>query len=167
MVWAQEAPYNFALNDGDVIWQKVYTSDMTTAQLADFFIASGRFEDLTYNDDNITCRLKPVEADWKKLGYTSLTVPEMAASSDIVCFATIQVKDGRYRVSAEDLYFIANRASGFFKAGEKTAVSTMLLKKGAFRTSSSGAMHLAEILDAHLTESFSTNQKAFLQDDNW
>lgn len=156
---------NFGIADGTkVYWQKVFESSMDEGQITKLLVNDGRFTDIINNEGVITCRLVDAVIDYKKMGFPYSDTPMYISKCKTSLFATIQVKDGKYRVTVENVVFVVAEENGIFKIGETDPLEDYAIKKGAFRNMFLHA-NGAEILNRYFTETFKLQEKSFLNDE--
>lgn len=85
--------------------------------------------------------------------------------NDMTAFATIQIKDGRYRVTVENMYLVSNMATALGAAGERTNLAFFAIKRG--QPSKQLQKYIEPIIGRQLDNIFSLKKDAILTDDNW
>lgn len=125
---------------------------------------SGAFTDIIDNDGVITCRIPQSSVDYKSMGYRRSNVPIYVATSDFTGFATIQVKDGRYRVTVERIVMIC-KEDGLSKVGDEKNLEIWALRKGNLTKGFLEAP--ADVYNRFLTGLFTLKTKSFLENDEW
>lgn len=106
---------NFFLSDDDkVVWQKVFETECSFDELYDRVNTSGAFDNIATDGSIITCRIVRGKVDYRKYGYEWGDLPLLVTATDISCFATIQVKEGRYRITVENFILTENTTRGLF-----------------------------------------------------
>ena len=83
---------------------------------------------------------------------------------DVSCFVTIQLKEGRYRTTADNIVLVRNLTTRMGKEGEEEPIETWAVKSG--KISSGFAKAPSEIYDAFFSNLFLFQKKAYL-DDEW
>lgn len=159
------AQHNFQITENaKVIWQKVYESSANIDQLQEMLFNSGKFNDIAVLNDKITCWLNETPIDYAQAGYNSSQISMLVRDNNIKCFATIQFKEGRYRVTLEQVQFIHRFDSSLFKQGEVSYLENSAInRKGAFNKMVEG--NTLVVLDAVFTPMFEYSQPSHLNDE--
>lgn len=162
---AQNTCGNFSVTDtGNIIWQKIYDTEMSYDDIITTIINSGSFTDIVETDSAITLRLPRTAVDFKSMGYARGNVPLYVSGTDFSCFVTIQVKDGRYRVTVENIVLIEATSGGLFIEGHEDPLEMFAVKKGAFAKHFETAP--SAIYDQFLSDKFSFKKKSYI-DNEW
>lgn len=159
--------YHLSLHDGQLIWQKVYDTDMTFEQLSQAVKASGRFDNIEIGSDVIHAELEYQSPLFQSLGYEIGFVPIYVSRNDIGGNATIQYKEGKYRVSMTDINYYQNEDDPFDKMGTIRDIEYYIYKekKGKIRKAfNEKAQHITSYT---LDQSFVFDTAAILTDDDW
>lgn len=109
-VFTVNAQNNFTNDDGKIIWQKVFESN---ADIVDALNGAGIFTDITVTEKAIYAKMNQTAIDLN--GRSPMNVPIFIRDSNMTCSLTIQAKEGRYRVTVENLAFFnkyENQSSG-------------------------------------------------------
>lgn len=154
---------NFSVTDnGKLIWQKVFDTTMSADDIYTTLINDGRFVDIQNNGGAITCRIPNTTIDVTEYGYSRGSVAMYVVLYDLTGFATIQVKDGRYRVTVEDFTMVCN-TNGTSRIGDRTPLDTWAVRGSALSKGFSKAP--SAIYDAFLTEKFTLKPKSYINDE--
>ena len=159
------AQTDFKVVGNKLIWQKVYTSAMTYTDIVNSLQNSGLVTDINFADDVITCKIPETPIDYKNAGYSRGVTPGYIILNDLTAFATIQIKEGRYRVTVENFMLISNMDTALGKAGEKTDIEFYAVKNGEL--SRQVAKTIDPIIGRQLDMLFSLKEKEALSNDNW
>lgn len=144
---ASAQSYNFYSNEGSIYWQMVYKAD---TDIMTMLVNSGKVEQINNIKGTITARLIPNKVDLK--GRRNGVVPIYISQSNISGFVRIQQKDGRYRVTVNQIVF-SNNNSNLGQIGEETPLETYAAKRdGSFKPIFLNSA--AEILNDALTDMF-------------
>ncbi|NIG56285.1 hypothetical protein [Chitinophaga sp. Cy-1792] len=147
LMQAQNSPYQFyKLQNQNVIFEKVYAADSLnqTDLLKQLQIAIPRIQGFTHYQENgnvITGRIINGIVDYRRFGHPLLSAPALIMFP-YEASVTIEVKDGRYRVTMAGITFIDNSGryrepnpiDGFLANNSKTEWKTgkTALKIGQF-----------------------------------
>jgi len=135
LIWGQDTINNFYAEENEIIWQKVYETNFTFDQLVTNITESGQLEKIYVSNNKITGDLKPFEADFKGAGYSRGFTPMYLLGSLLTGFATIDFKDGKYRVTIKRIIYEFTSSSGFtynsalWRQGDKHSLSSVVLKR--------------------------------------
>ena len=119
--------YNFSTKDGDVIWQKVYPTNLSTKEVFDAIKTSGNLFDITETDQVMTGNLVERVAEYSSLGYKRGTVP-IFVNHLLGGFAEVEMRDGRYRVTISKMYRIDDTSP----SRDRTDFTFYVNRKGYF-----------------------------------
>ena len=159
------AQTDFKVVEGNLIWQKVYTSTSTLEDIANSLQNSGAVADISVADGLITCRIPDTPIDYKSAGFSRGTLPGYIVLNDLAAFATIQVKEGRYRVTVENFMLISNMDTSLGRSGEKIELGYYAIRNGELTRQVSKTIE--PIIGRQLDSIFSLKEKKSLYDDNW
>ena len=120
--------YYFSTQDGDVIWQKVYPTNLSTKEVFDAIKTSGNLFDITETDQVLTGNLVERVAEYSSLGYKRGNVP-IFVNHLLGGFVKVEMRDGRYRVTVSKMYRIDDTTP----ARERTDFTFYVNRKGELR----------------------------------
>lgn len=127
------AQHHFQITeDSKVIWQKVYETSLEFSQVQEIIFNSGKFNDIAVLNDNITCWFNEAPIDYKQAGYSTSQISMMLRDCNVKFFTTVQFKEGKYRVTLEQIQFIQRFDTSFFKKGEISYLENSAIRKGTF-----------------------------------
>lgn len=149
--------YNFYTKDGDVIWQKVYPTNLSTKEVFDAIKTSGNLFDITETDQVLTGNLVERVTDYSSLGYKRGNVP-IFVNHLLGGFVKVEMRDGRYRVTINKMYRIDDTTS----ARERTDFTFYVNRKGELRLFPETARI---IFDANFNKMFEIKDTA--EDEDW
>lgn len=89
------------VNNDALIWRKVYEKGTDVETIAQNLRALGSFKDITVSGGMVTAEMSGVSLDYKSLGYKRMSLPIYVVNNKYSAFVTVQVREGRYRVTAE------------------------------------------------------------------
>lgn len=161
-----EVPETFSIVDGKVIWQKVYDTTKNLEELETTIINDGQFSDILVKDGIITCRFDRKKATPKEYGIKSYS--SYVGCNDISGFVTIQVKDGKYRVTIDNIILTEKFTDALYKEGTTHTFETFALNnKGEYSKPFSKMYQNAEFYNAVFEKLLNFQDKSYLNDDNW
>lgn len=144
---ASAQSYHFYSNEGMIYWQMVYEADV---DIISMLTNSGKFDQINKAPGIVSAQLTPNKVNLN--GRRNGSVPIYISQSNMSGFVRIQQKDGRYRVTVDQIVF-SNNNSSLGQIGEETPLETYALKRdGSFKPIFLSTA--AEILDEALTETF-------------
>lgn len=155
---------NFSVSqEGKAFWQKVYDTKLEHDGLLNIIINNGQFVDVV-DGDVITFRVVRAKLDFKKLGYSRGAIPIYAAGSDVSCFVTVQIKDGRYRVTADNIVLTENSTGGLMEEGTENPIETWAVRNGEITKAFSKVP--SQLYDKFFSGMFLLEGKSYI-DDEW
>lgn len=158
------AQNNFIIVDSSkVVWQKVFDTELSFDDIHSNIINNGIFSDVVVQDGLITFRVIRGKISVEDMGYIRGSVPIYVVSKDFTSFVTVQVKEGRYRVTAENIILTQRFATSLSEEGETSTLELYAVKCGTFRK---GFLKLpSEIYNKYLTDLFAFKGKSYLGND--
>ena len=120
---------NFGIENGQVIWQKVYETNLTHSQIISQIKSSGDFKNISENDESLSAEIDQLSLDFKGFGISEMSTPIYVARSYINAFVLIEFKENRYRVSIKNIKLVQKYDDALSKAGETTDIELFALKK--------------------------------------
>jgi hypothetical protein len=127
MTNAQEQ--NFTVEDGTLIWQKVFTTELSFKELSKLVKTSGIYSDVEIIDNSIIGKVEDLEPDFKGAGYSEMSTPMYISRNFLDCHGLIEFKDGRYRVTLKKIYLTQKYDDGVSEEGERTSLETYAVKR--------------------------------------
>lgn len=122
---------DFRINDNTITWQKVYQSDLTINDIYKTIIGSNNYYNVERLDDCIIAKSKPIPFRLEDYGMkwsNTCTLLTNGAIGPIVL--RIDVKEGRYRVTASDMVVTDITPGGLSPVGETTRIEDVSLRRG-------------------------------------
>lgn len=128
------AQHHFQITeDAQLIWQKTYELPANADQYQEMLFYSGKFSDIAELNGKVTCWLNETPIDYKQAGYDIMQVSMFVRDGNMKCFATIQFKEGKYRVTLEQIQMIQRYDTSLSKKGEITYLDRYAInRKGTF-----------------------------------
>jgi len=126
---SQTEANNFKIENGSLVWQKVFESDVNPNDLFTNILSKGYFKDVNRTDSTLTGIFEGIEPDYKGYGSSELSTPMYISRSFINGGVSIQVRQGRYRVVLSNLTFEQKYDDALTKQGEKTKIETFSGRK--------------------------------------
>lgn len=129
---AQEQPtHSFKIENGRLIWQKVYTSGTTPADIVAAIRDKGVVKDIEFNDNLLTGTLScPTKV--KDAGFSPMNVP-IYTRYDVTGTVSVQFKDGRYRVSLRNIVIVSDQVHDLLDPTTELDQFALKKDKSAFK----------------------------------
>lgn len=119
---------NFEIENGQLIWQKVFDTDLTKEQFINEIKSSGQFDNIIENNENFTAEINQLSLDFKGYGISELSTPIYIARSYLKAFVLIEFKEQRYRVTLKSIKLVQKYEDALSKVGETTDIEIFALK---------------------------------------
>ena len=90
---------------GNLIWQRIYNTDMTSAELHKSLCTSAHLRDIEKIDSTFyIATLKRSKVSYEDLGYKRMQLPLYVVNNDIgSADVIIQYKEGKYRITLKNI----------------------------------------------------------------
>lgn len=95
--------YNFKVENNQLIWQDVFESIINKSDIEEIIKKNGIFKNLVIEENIIKGNLENIAADYKGAGKSSMTTSIYVQNTTINSFFIIEFKDGKYRITLNDL----------------------------------------------------------------
>ncbi len=156
--------HNFVvIGDREVIWQKVYDSDVQTIHdLEGLFFGHGFTDCQTLNDSTLACRyVCHGGIPYKRYGYSRMKLPLSVLSvRDLEARVVVQMKNGKYRITFDNIY----TCNG--SAGIKNGYTDFFIDNISGEFYDKRQLSIAmEVLDKLFTEAVDFSRQGYLATD--
>ena len=151
--WAQN---NFFIEDNSLVWRKVYNNSTDVETIAYQLLHDGHFKEIESSDNLVTAELRNLEIDYSGAGVKRMSLPIYIPNNTFYGFVTIQIKEGRYRVTIERMVGRGSRLG-------PVNMNNMTLENGGFDDKFLGQP--AMVFDYTFDKVFSKLSNK--QDDEW
>ena len=151
LIAQEKTEYNFFTQDGDVVWQKVFPTELDAAAVFTAIKTSGVLTDITETESILVGSLVERKAEYSSLGYSRGSVP-IFVNHLLGGFVKVEMRDGRYRVTVNKMYRIDDSSP----ANDRTDFTFYVNKKGQLRLFPERAQ---EIFDYNFTKMFEVKAK--------
>lgn len=156
--------HNFVvISDRDVVWQKVYNSDVKTIHdLEGLFFGHGFTDCQTLNDSTLVCRYNCHGGiPYKRYGYSRMKLPLSVLSvRDLEARVVVQMKDGKYRITFDNI-FTCNGSAGI-----KNGYTDFFIENITGELYDKRQLSIAmEVLDKLFTEAVDFSRQGYLATD--
>ena len=156
---AQDEHYNFKVDDDkNVIWQKVYPSNIGNERMIDFFITSGEIENIAQAKNRITGNLVGADPDFKAAGVGSFFAPDWIKSKSISCFVVIEFMNDNYRVTLKKIILTQTKSTFVRKKGTEEELADWAMKMGKSEFSGFFKKDGGKIYDATFEKLFTIDE---------
>ena len=155
---------NFKIDNGSLVWQKIYESKLTPTAIVKKLKADGKIKNIDFSENLLTGELN-IPADYKNAGFSEMSTPMYISRNDILCSVTINFKENRYRVTLKNIRLKTTQEDPLSKVGETANLDSYALKK---KNSEFKAQFLnvpGKIYDYTFNQVFEIETKT--EDDNW
>ncbi|WP_026934271.1 hypothetical protein [Christiangramia echinicola] len=119
---------NFSIDEGKLIWQKVYETELNQDELLNEIKASGNFQEIESFGDKISANITRRELKFVEVGESNSTIPIYIASNDITGFILFEFKDNKYRVTIKNIKLVKQYKDALSDEGELTNIEDFALK---------------------------------------
>ncbi|OQD44035.1 hypothetical protein BUL40_00315 [Croceivirga radicis] len=143
------------VNNGKVIWQKIYNNNNSIDEVYNAMVKTGHFYDLTKTENQITANINQFLLN-RKISDSKGSL--YMYTDDITGFVLVEFKEKRYRITVKNLIFISNTEINILGNGVGTRVPIekyALNSKGEFRNSF--LKRDDDIISANLNQLFELN----------
>ena len=162
-LFAQDTINNFRTEQDEVIWQKIFDTQLSFDDLLSHIQDQGVLESITSINDKITGDLKPFEVDYKGAGYSRGFTPIYLLSNLFTGYVVIEFKEPRYRVTIRKVLMEKLYSDGLSRMGTKESLNSYVIKKGKNTMKDSFKGDASKILGYNFNKLFTIKK----QDDNW
>jgi|GEM_PF-1639943 len=132
----ENSTYNFLSEDGELVWQAVYDTDMSVEDVKKNLIQKGVLIIESETDNTITGTLKPFDVSYKKQGKSSMQIQLYVRDCSFTGFVLIELKDKRYRITIRDIKAVYSFTNGLAHKGDEFNVKDYAVSsKGIFKKS--------------------------------
>lgn len=100
---------NFKIQNQDLIWQKVYETELSEEGILDLLQITGVFELASSIKNGFTGRIFNLDADFKKFGLPSLFTPGYITENSIEGFMIVEFKEKKCRITIKNIKLVSNR----------------------------------------------------------
>ncbi|MDG4946231.1 hypothetical protein NMK71_07385 [Weeksellaceae bacterium KMM 9713] len=120
---------NFNIENGQVVWQKVFNTDQSKEELINKIQRTGIFQNLSDNGDILTAEIQQLSLDFIGFGETEFSTPIYIARNYVNAFTLIELREERYRVTIKNIMLTQKYEDALSKEGEVTALEVYALRK--------------------------------------
>lgn len=126
--FAQTTAYgNFKLADQEIIYQKVFEQDsITPAKLEAYYKTVPFVANVKIKADGVEFDVNDLTVDYKKFQFSQVATPPIIQTGKYSGKATVNVKDGRYRVTVKGLQLTGDNV--YKKITTKESLTTYAAK---------------------------------------
>ena len=164
IAWGQEND-NFSIKDGGIVWQRVYQSQLDSASIASVLVATGQVTDVAGIPGGIVCRIMPRSLDYRGAGFSRGSAAMYIVNRQMEGHATIQMREGRYRVTVDRMVFVASTETSLSRVGERTPLEDYAMSRKGEIKSVFTSMNAAGIIDYDLGKLF--DLKVVTDEEDW
>ena len=130
--------HNFKIENNQLEWQKVFESELIMTDIEKILKSKGVFKNIMSEEEQISGEIENISADYQGAGKRSWTTSFYVQNSSISGAFYIEFKDGRYRVTLNDINLktindLSGNGVSVMSANAVQPLSNFALKKGNFR----------------------------------
>lgn len=162
-VYSQDTINNFVFVDGDLYWQKIYSTELSFEDLIEHIQESGLIDGIEVAEDKVIGSMKPIQADYKGAGYSEMSIPMYVPRHIYTGFVKVEFKEGRYRVTLQDILLTKRYDDGISEQGTEMELEFFALSNG--KLSKNFKKKPSIILNYTFTKEFGF--KAITDDKDW
>ena len=152
LAYAQEDP--FSVHDGSIVWQEVYQSQLDSASVISSLLTKGVVYDLVGIPGGVACRVCRHPVAWKAAGFDRMSIPLYLVSNQMEAHAVVLFKEGRYRVTVDQIMLIAPATNGLQERGESAPLEDYAVSARGELKKVFYSMKAAAVLDSDLYRLF-------------
>ena len=125
---------NFKYTNGNLTWQKVYTTNATTNNIVKSLKTTGIIKNITEFNNSFTGTIENLELDYRGFGKTGINTPFYIVNNYLECFILVELKENKYRVTLKEIKLkqitsVGSQNNPFSsESGELTELSFYTLK---------------------------------------
>lgn len=119
---------NFKLDEGNLIWEKVYETELSSDEILKSFKISGIIKDIDTLGNSITGTIKNLDLDYKGFGKTEMNTAMYISRSYFKSFILIEMKEGRYRITLKEMKLVQKYSDGLSEEGEISELKDYAIK---------------------------------------
>lgn len=110
MALAQPTTFgNFKVEDQEIIYQKVFTEEgITAAKLSEYYQKQDYISNIKPTETGISFNMNDVIVDYKKFQFSQVGTPPIIQTGRYSSNVTVDVRDGRYRVTVQNIQLTGN-----------------------------------------------------------
>ena len=120
---------NFLIENNQVVWQKIYETELSKESLVNKIRTNGKFENINVTENGLTAEIKDLSIDYKGYGESEMSTPMYLSRSAVKVFCMVEFKDKKYRVTFKNIKFIQKYDDVLSKMGEVNEIETFALSK--------------------------------------
>ncbi|HYC84738.1 MAG TPA: hypothetical protein VEB86_05925 [Chryseosolibacter sp.] len=129
IVFAQKAPItqfrHFKIDNNDLIYQRVVDTTVSATDALKYLRSLSGTRKVQLVDDFITAEFENVPVDIRRIGRNWLFVPGVITDYNISGKLTVELREGRYRITLSGMFLVAITDAAR-KFGEETFADRML-----------------------------------------
>jgi len=163
-ILSQQVSSNFSIDDGKIIWQKVFETDLSFEQLSSIIKESGIIQNAEISESKVIGNATSINPDFKGLGYGNMSTPIFISRNFVNCFSLIEFREGRYRVTLKNIVLVQKFDDPLSTEGEKTPIEEYAINRRG-EIQNSFTKRPSEILDYTFTKIFTFTDPE--RDDEW
>jgi hypothetical protein len=132
--YGQDTINNFRIDNGEVVWQKIYPTKLSAQEVFKHFGDKGLFEKYTSDSLKMSSDLRSFDADYKGAGFSEWGTPIYVARNHFNAYSTVEYREGKYRATVRKIVLTQKYDDGLSKQGEKMSIETYAAKGNSWKS---------------------------------
>ncbi len=161
----QVAINNFYTENQELIWKKVFETQLTCEQLYSKAKDSGLFDKLEKDETKIRAELIYIDAEPLTSEHKPYYTPEYIVNNFIQAFILIETKPGKYRVTLKRIMLTEKSFDSLTNFGSHSYIEKHAFKYGKGQLTNNFIKHGSKLLDDSFSQKLDFN--LLISDDNW
>lgn len=120
---------NYKLENGNLIWQKIYETELTNDDLLKSFKTSGIIKEIEKSENTIIGIIENLDIDYKGFGNTEMNTAMYISRSYFKSFVLIEMKEKRYRITLKEMKLVQKYNDGLSEEGEISELKNYAINK--------------------------------------
>lgn len=157
---------NFRIDNQQLIYQKVFLQDSVSFEkLGDYFVSLPFVKDFDRSNDEMKFKINDFTVDFKKFGFNEVTTAPIIQSGKFSGDVSVDVKEGKYRVTIFNLQLTGNIV--YKKITSKESLTPYACRDSGTSISPDWTKpNTLGVLDKGLTDKFQFIENAGIKKDN-
>ncbi len=166
--FAQAKVYgNFKIDNQQLVYQKIFLQDsITFDKLGDYFVTLPFVSDFDRSNDLMRFKINDFVVDFKKFQFNEVTAAPIIQSGKYSGDVSVDIKDGKYRVTVSNIVFTGNLV--YKKVTSKESLTTYACRNsGTYISPDWTKPNTLGLLDKAFTDKFQSVEKAGKDTGDW
>lgn len=119
---------NFKMEDGNLLWQKVYETELSNDEIIKSFKTSGIIKDIETLENSLTGTIENLNLDYSGYGKTEINTAMYISRNYFKSFVLIEFKKSKYRITLKQMKLVQKFSDGLNKEGEISELKDYSIK---------------------------------------